>query len=246
MVRRTKTEALETRNRLLDAAERLFQAKGVSSTTLNDIATAAGATRGAVYHHFQDKADLFNAMMERVTMPLETALAETRRLISESDDPLQALRDTMLVALRQTAHDDQTRRVFEVAIHKVEYTEEMQAVRDRHLRAHRQWEMVTRDTLQVASRRQGITLPVPLAAAALGLVVLIDGLMQNWALDPEAFDLVARGRQTMDIYLAGLGFSVPTAAGRQNRVRSGGAAAGRRRQAMGEARPTAPPTAQNT
>lgn len=246
MVRRTKIEAQETRNRLLDAAERLFQAKGVSSTTLADIATAAGATRGAVYHHFKDKADLFNAMMERVTMPLETALAETGRLVCASDDPLQSLRDTMLEALRQATRDEQTRRVFEVAIHMVEYTDEMQAVRDRHLRVHRQWETVTRDTLQAAARRKGITLPIPLAAASLGLIVLIDGLMQNWILDPKAFDLVMRGRQIMDAYLAGLGFRGPEAAGPQGRERSGGAAAGRRRQATGEAMPTTPPTAQNT
>lgn len=246
MVRRTKTEALETRNRLLDAAERLFQAKGVSHTTLADIATAAGATRGAVYHHFKDKADLFNAMMERVTLPLEASLAETGRRVGASDDPLQALRDIMMTTLRQTARDEHTRRVFELAIHKVEYTDEMRAVRERHLLARQQWSTVTRDTLQAAARRQGIALPIPLAAAALGLIVLIDGLMQNWILDPEAFDLVTRGRQTMDIYLAGLGFAGPTAAGRQGRERSGGATAGRRRQAMGEAMPTTPPTAQNT
>jgi TetR/AcrR family acrAB operon transcriptional repressor len=63
LVRRTKEEALATRHRLLDAAELLFQAQGVSRTTLNDIARQAGATRGAIYWHFKDKADLFNAMM---------------------------------------------------------------------------------------------------------------------------------------------------------------------------------------
>lgn len=246
MARRTKAEAQETRNRLLDAAERLFQAKGVSGTTLNDIATAAGATRGAVYHHFKDKADLFNAMMERVTLPLETSLAEAGRAAAAEDDPLRSLRDTMGSALRQTARDERTRRVFEVATHKVEYTDEMQAVRDRHLRVRNECVAVTRDTLQLAAQRQGLSLPIPLSAAALGLHVMIDGLIQNWLLDPKAFDLVVRGRQTMDIYLTGLGFREPAADRRQGRERSGGATAGRKRQAMGEAMPTTPPTAQNT
>jgi TetR/AcrR family acrAB operon transcriptional repressor len=71
VARRTKEEALATRNRLLDAAELLFQAQGVSQTTLQQIAQQAGATRGAIYWHFKDKADLFNAMMERVILPLE-------------------------------------------------------------------------------------------------------------------------------------------------------------------------------
>ena len=49
MVRRTKADAEATRNSLLDAAECLFQTHGVSRTSLNDIATAAGTTRGAIY-----------------------------------------------------------------------------------------------------------------------------------------------------------------------------------------------------
>ena len=46
MARRTKADAQATRSSLLDAAEQLFQARGVSRTSLNDIALAAGTTRG--------------------------------------------------------------------------------------------------------------------------------------------------------------------------------------------------------
>ena len=48
VARSTKQEALATRNRLLDAAEVLFQAQGVSQTSLQQIAQQAGATRGAI------------------------------------------------------------------------------------------------------------------------------------------------------------------------------------------------------
>ena len=65
MPRRTKEDALATRNSLLDAAERVFLAQGVAGTSLNDIAQEAGTTRGAIYWHFRDKADLFTAMMDR-------------------------------------------------------------------------------------------------------------------------------------------------------------------------------------
>ena len=75
MVRRTKEQALVTRHTLLDAAELLFQARGVAGTSLQAIAQAAGTTRGAVYWHFCEKADLFNAMVERVTLPMERSFA---------------------------------------------------------------------------------------------------------------------------------------------------------------------------
>ena len=83
VARRTKQDALATREALLDAAERMFEQRGVSRTSLNDIAVAAGTSRGAIYWHFQDKADLFNAMMERVTLPMEDGVrvaASTDRL----------------------------------------------------------------------------------------------------------------------------------------------------------------------
>ena len=206
MVRRTKADALVTRNTLLDAAEHLFQAHGVSRTSLNDIATAAGTTRGAIYWHFKDKADLFNAMMERVTMPLEGALACAAGKAEAADNPLLSLRDSMMNALKQTATDEQTRRVFEVATHKVEYVDEMQAVRDRHLQVRNECMAMTEEALREAVRREDLQLTMPVATAALGLHVIIDGLIQNWLLDPGAFDLVTAGGQTMDAYLRGLGF----------------------------------------
>ena len=211
MVRRTKADALVTRNSLLDAAEHLFQAHGVSRTSLNDIANTAGTTRGAIYWHFKDKAALFNAMMERVTMPLEGALACAAGKAEAADNPLLSLRDSMMNALKQTATDEQTRRVFEVATHKVEYVSEMQAVRDRHLRVRNQCMAMTEKALREVVRRENVKLAMPLPTAALGLHVIMDGLIQNWLLDPLAFDLEKSGRHTMDAYLAGLGFSLPAA-----------------------------------
>jgi hypothetical protein len=64
MARKTKEEADKTRHLLLDAAEHLFWEQGVSKTTLASIAEYAGLTRGAIYWHFDNKADLFNAMCD--------------------------------------------------------------------------------------------------------------------------------------------------------------------------------------
>lgn len=218
MVRRTKADAEVTRSRLLDAAEHLFQVRGVSRTSLADIAAAAGTTRGAIYWHFEDKADLFNAMMERVTLPLEETLACVGESAPSLDDPLQALRASMLGALRKTAQHDQTRRVFEIATHQVEYNDEMQAVRARHLQVRNDCVKQTAHGLKAAAARQGLKLPIPLQSAALGMHVIIDGLIQNWLLDPKAFGLEVCGARTMDTYLSGLGFVLQPAA-RGNRPR---------------------------
>lgn len=213
MVRRTKEEALATRHKLLDAAEQLFLAQGVSRTSLQDIARRAGATRGAVYWHFKDKADLFNAMMERVTLPMEQSFdvdAHNGAAPHGPDaNPLDHIRRATLKALSQIVNDARTRCVFEVATHKVEYVEELHAVRLRHLAARDGFVQRVEQSLGMATRQLNVTLAMPASTAAQGLHALIDGLIQNWLLNPEVFDLLEVGQCVMNAYLKGLGFPGP-------------------------------------
>ncbi len=209
MVRRTREEALATRQRLLDAAEVVFHTRGVAGTSLHDIAQQAGTTRGAIYWHFKDKADLFNAMMDRVTLPLEATFAEVGR--DPEADPVPAIRRAIVDALKQTANDDRTRRVFAVATHKVEYVDEVQAIRQRHLRIRGDCIDNMARGLRLAARQRGTPLPVPAATAAHGLHALVDGLIKNWLLAPDGFDLVRGGARAIDTYLLGLGLA-PAAA----------------------------------
>ena len=206
MARRTKQDAQATREALLDAAEHVFEQRGVARTSLNHIAEAAGLTRGAVYWHFKDKADLFNAMMERVTLPLESSLR--RPGTQASADPLEDVCGGMLHALHVTVHDARARRVFEVATHRVEYAGELVALRQRHLAVRNACVADLRDALQRAERYHGVTLPVPCNLAAHALHAIVTGLIENWLLDPQEFDLVETGRAALGGYLTGLGFSL--------------------------------------
>jgi TetR/AcrR family acrAB operon transcriptional repressor len=203
MARRTKEDALATRNALLDAAERVFLAQGVAGTSLNDIAQAAGTSRGAIYWHFHDKADLFNAMMDRVALPLQRALSLVEA--EPQHDPLPGLKKALRAALHQAVHDPQTRRVFEVATHKVEYVESLCAVRERHLQTRNLWVHRFRVVLLRSARARGRRLPVRAETAAQGLHALLDGFIQNWLLDPGAFDLESSALKAVDIYLRGIG-----------------------------------------
>lgn len=202
MARSTKEEAQATRHRLLDAAECLFHRHGVSQTSLQQIATAAGATRGAIYWHFKDKADLFNAMMERVTLPLEQSLEQAPQVRSA---PLVALKGALHGALVQMRDDVQLRRVVEVAMQKVEYVDELHAVRERHLTVRDACVADIAQALRLAARQRGRRLPLSARRAAEGLHALIDGMIRNWFLDTGAFDLPALGGQVVDVYLRGLG-----------------------------------------
>ena len=202
MVRRTKQEALATRQQIIDAAEAQFLRRGVARTSLQDIAAAAGLTRGAIYWHFKDKAELFDAMLSRVALPMEQAV--DRSADPAIDDPLAQIRRSLLDSLRATVEDPQTRRVFEIALQKVEYVDEMKAVRERRLASLRERSRHLEAALRRARAQGRVGNATPARAAALGLHALVSGLIQNWLLDPQGFDLQRVGRQAVDAYLAGL------------------------------------------
>ena len=201
MARRTKQEAQATRSHILDTAELVFEQRGVSGTSLHEIAKAAGVTRGAIYWHFEDKADLFNAMMERATMPLEEGGVCG---FEKNDLTLAQMRDGFVAVLRQVVADPQMKRVFGIATHKVEYIGEMDAVRERHLSIRNGCLADVERTLKQAIKRGELSRRMPARAAAVGLHALLDGLLQNWMLDPTGFNLVKVGTQVLDAYLAGL------------------------------------------
>ena len=65
--RRTQAERAEaTRGALMDAARRLFTERGYDGVGTEEIVRAAGVTRGALYHHFGGKAELLEAVYERL------------------------------------------------------------------------------------------------------------------------------------------------------------------------------------
>lgn len=216
MARRTKEDASATRSSLIDAAERVFCEKGVSGASLSDIAQAAGATRGAIYWHFRDKVDLFGAMMDRVTLPLEQGIGELE--CNTCSDPVARLRAVLALVLHGVANDERTRRVFEIALYKVEYVGELVGVRDRHMAASEGFTRQLARDFELAAQVQQITLPMSPMEAAMGLHALFDGLMCNWLLGVEAFDLVKVGRVGTDAFLQGLGLSLPL----EGRVRGAG------------------------
>jgi TetR/AcrR family acrAB operon transcriptional repressor len=202
MARRTKEEAQETRNRILDTAEEVFREQGVTSTSLADIADAAGVTRGAIYWHFRNKGDLFAAMLDRVALPMEEMIR--RAADASTADPLSSLRACCVHVLRQSAEDLRCRRVFEILVRKCEYVEELDSLSQRTLQCRAEGLEMMERALRNAVRRGQLPARVNTRRAALGLHAYVDGLIYDWMLDPSSFALGREAEALVDQYLDGL------------------------------------------
>lgn len=90
--RRTQAErAAETRDALIGAARPLFASVGFADASLETIVRNAGVTRGALYHHFADKTELFAAVFERVEAEMAVRMGEAVAAAGHSD-PVEIMR----------------------------------------------------------------------------------------------------------------------------------------------------------
>jgi len=202
MVRRTKTEAAATRDALLDAALRVFRDRGVAHTSLEEIAAAAGVTRGAVYWHFKDKADLFSALCERVQLPMEAMLAaagETRH-----EDPLDTLRVLAVNCLTMLASDPRTQAVFDVIFHKCEFAAGMASVAERQHSTCDGCLVNVERLLKQAIARGQLPRDTDTQLAARCMNAFVVGVMHEWVQRPNAYDLKRAAPRMVGMFLAGL------------------------------------------
>ncbi len=202
MARKTKEEAQETRSHILDTAEQVFSEKGVSRTALSDIAGAAGLTRGAIYWHFKNKVDLFDAMMQRVKLPMEQM---TQRFCdAKLEDPLVYIKASALNVLLLLAKDEQTRRVLDIMSNKCEYVDEMEALRTRHHESCMACIGQVEIGFKNAIKKGQLPAHINTRRAARGMHALISGMISNSLLDRHFISLTKDAEPIIDIYLAGL------------------------------------------
>lgn len=172
----------EVRRRLLDAAAEVFAQRGYAAARLDEIAHAAGFTKGALYSNFAGKHALLAELIER---HVRTQLAVSQVEIRAQDRPDRALEDIAEVYARgiveqgtwtrllveiaqQAAHDPAVRGV---------YVEVRRALRD---------ELAT--TLATACDQLGVELAVPADQLALTLQSLRLGLALEYGTDPDQVD----------------------------------------------------------
>ena len=172
----------QTRERLLDAASEVFARRGYGAASLDDVAEAAGYTKGAVYSNFASKADLFMALLER---RIETHAGGTAGTLRG------ATFEQAIGALEQAAASSQAFDTDWLLLAVEFWTTAMRDERVRQAVAaqYERARTITADVLAEKFREAGIEPPMAPRELAIVAEALGIGLGFQHALDPEAVPL---------------------------------------------------------
>ena len=195
MAKRTKEDALETREKILDAAILVFHEHGVARPSLTEIAELAGVTRGAVYGHFRNKADLFNALAERVQLPGEKLCESAGDEIQR--DPLGVLRTRWLWLFQEVACNRQWQLILEIIFHRCELVTESGEIRQRLLQGHAEGIARMRQLISGAIANGQLPVDLDLEVAVPMMHGSLIGVLGDWLLNPGG-DLAILGERYID------------------------------------------------
>lgn len=202
-MRRTKADSDITRQRLLDAAVRIFSRDGYAAAKLDDIATLAGVTRGAIAHHFGGKAEVFRAL-----------IAERHGVVGETVDaaqaggggPLQTLRALLVGLLVRLETDDSYRMMNELMLFQ---RGGIPAEFAPALSTGSSYEDGIVQMLALGVQRGEVRADVDLRTAALAALGLAAGVGANWLLSTRETALSDLAEPVVDLFLAGIKPATP-------------------------------------
>ena len=200
-MKRTAEEAAQTRQSILDAALAVFSQKGYHAATLADIAQAAEVTRGAIYHHFGNKAKLYEALLNEASAigsdTVQQAMAE-----GSSFAEICAL--ILQKSLAVVESNPQMRQIMTLSLFKTGFDPELA-----ELDAARQQQAITTVEAIAQMMQAGIANgdlrpnldPHDLARA---FIAYQNGLITLWLTNRQAFSIGERAVQFAQIFLNGI------------------------------------------
>lgn len=148
---------------------------------------AAEVTRGAIYCHFENKSDLFNALCERVRSPLETMQAADSELFV--DYLMGRLLRNKVQVMRQVAHDPRSRRVFDILFFKCEYVEPDDLIVGRQRECFMNGKEKIKRILSEAVALHQLTADLDINLAYVMVQAAFSGMLPDWLFCTSNCDL---------------------------------------------------------
>ncbi|UTT49221.1 MULTISPECIES: TetR/AcrR family transcriptional regulator [Rhodococcus] len=187
-------DAARTRTALLDAALEVFLRDGYAAAATEEIVSVAGVTRGALYHHFADKRDLFRGVIERIQKETEGSLAPAEPI----EDAWEGFTSAVLASL-DAVYDQATRRLLLIEAPAVlGWTEVRETHRHSSLKSiERTLVTVDPDVYEMSSTRTSVLAHLLIAAVEEAMLCLAhsdDPVRDRPAVEGELLRLLEAAR----------------------------------------------------
>nr|CAD6438038.1 TetR family transcriptional regulator [Rhizobium sp. Q54] len=199
-MRRTKAEAAETRAAILAAAEKMFFEKGVSNTRLEDIASAAGVTRGAVYWHFASKTDLFLELYDAVHLPRINML-DLEQANASGCDPLAFIEAAAHNWLALLSKDKQRQRMLTILL-RTNFKGELERVQTAVDTLDAEQTQTLIEMFEKAESLNLLNQQWSARSAAFALKWLLKGACWEWLLAEQKYELTNAAADGMKSLMA--------------------------------------------
>jgi AcrR family transcriptional regulator len=193
----------ETRARLFEAAAEVFEAHGIAAASVEDIAAAAGFTRGAVYSNFANKDELVLALLDE---HLRAATAAVEELFAASTDPQSFVGSLEEVFSRRRSPIDRSPQLF---MEFIFYAARDPANRPRLADSIEHMRAATARIAELSGRQLGIEPAFPADDAGNILTALDIGYSLLHLIDPQRYPLGCFARTVADLQSLWIAASTP-------------------------------------
>jgi TetR/AcrR family acrAB operon transcriptional repressor len=200
-MRRTKEEAAVTRKQLLKKALTVFSKKGYAATTLEDIASEAEVTRGAIYHHFGGKAELYNTLVRGFS---DRGNVIIQQAVSEGGTLPDILRRVFVRQLEAIEDDQEMRELMELYLFKTGLVPELEEGRQQQIESGVGLIVMLADIMSQGIEQGLLRSDIDPKEMARAYLAFQNGLINLWLTAPEQFSLKASVESFADVLFAGI------------------------------------------
>ena len=200
-MRKTKEEAAITREQLLRKALAVFSKKGYSAATLQDIASEADVTRGAIYWHFGSKAELYNTLIKEYS---DRGSQIVQQAASQGGTLIDILRRVFVRQLEIVEKDREMRALMELYLFKTGPVPELEKGRLQQIESGNSLIEMLAGFMGQGIEAGLLRSDVDSKDMARAYLAFQNGLIQLWLTNPKKFSLEASAISFADILLTGI------------------------------------------
>lgn len=200
-MRKTADDAELTRQKILDSAMSVFIKSGYSNARLEDIAAEAGVTRGAVYHHFGGKPEVYTALVNERFKEANEAFTS---IMLSSAPPSEKLRSLIMETVSMLEESEQYQRIQELVLFKTAYVPELEEGMQYKIKSTNYTVSYFEELIRKGMESGDFDKKLDPRAAAVAAVGLFGGVSTLWLLDREMFSAKELAGKIADIFIRGI------------------------------------------